>query len=61
MSWEITDLKKEAGLGLVGGSFAIVICNVIGKVNLSQLGYYVDNCRLVEKEDASNQAGHVEK
>ncbi len=28
LSWEITDFKKEAGLGPVGGSFAIVICNV---------------------------------
>src|ERR1700730_14235538 len=33
LSWEITNLKKEAGLGPLGGSFAVVICNVIGKVN----------------------------
>jgi hypothetical protein len=51
LSWEITDFKKEAGLGLVGGSFTVVICNVIGKVNWSQLGYYVDNCGTVEKAE----------
>ena len=48
LSWEITDLRKEAGLGPFGGSFTVVICNVIGEVNLGQLGYYVDNCRTVE-------------
>jgi len=48
LSWEITDFKKEAGLGPLGGSFAVAICNVIGKVNCSQLGYYVDNCEPVE-------------
>jgi hypothetical protein len=30
LSWEITDFKKETGLGLLGGSFALVISNVIG-------------------------------
>jgi hypothetical protein len=29
LSWEITDFRKEAGLGPLGGSFAVVICNVI--------------------------------
>ena len=38
LSWEITDFKKEAGLGLVGGSFTVVICNVIGEVNGGQWG-----------------------
>ena len=52
LSWEITDLKKEAGLGLVGGSFTVVICNVIVKVNLGQPGYYVDNYKAVENGDA---------
>jgi hypothetical protein len=32
----------------VGGSFAVVICNVIGTVNLGQYGYYVDNYGPVE-------------
>jgi hypothetical protein len=36
LNWEITDFKKEAGLGLVGGSFTVVLCNVIGKVTCGQ-------------------------
>src|SRR5580700_10130979 len=60
LSWEITDLKKEASLGLLGGSFTVVICNVISKVNGSQYGYYVDNSRAVENDPCRERGGTVE-
>jgi hypothetical protein len=43
LSWEITDLKKEAGLGPMGGSFAVVICNITIEVSRSKwIVYRID-------------------
>jgi hypothetical protein len=57
LSWEITDLKKEAGLGLVGGSFAIVIYNVIIQVYINKYNIYCFYCSN-ERETVGNGASN---
>jgi len=36
LSFETTDLKKEGDFEPLGGSFTVVICNVISKVYVGQ-------------------------